>query len=410
MARLLKKDFCFGHALLTTINNVWAVLTIAAQHGAHQVPVPFPRAMPLPRCSGRTAIPPPRSKTSGFYSSRDGSLRIPGSLPWRRPFVQNCTRWWTANLLPLLTATRSQGWDSSGRKALKIYATGPDDMLSDNEDAADDFESDIDVGDEDGGLRWLSEVTAADPFYTPRTGRVDCQVSATKLSCILAAVLARAIELKQQHRRLIDIVDQSQSDQTVTGRRFNDPKSDVNCFVTSMAVGSVGLNLHHACADGVVAQLSRSISPLTQAAGPIVRLGQEKEVHWDVLVAKDSLTQVQEARICESRLRTSIQGAAAELIAYEVIRMHWGQTFNRIVWEMTLPDSVADYETKVHARFGAARDAEFGESVVHLRRQRKWWEETSTANSAADKNVRGGSLDVLRAVGALAVHGTGQRS
>ncbi|OAA65519.1 hypothetical protein SPI_02306 [Niveomyces insectorum RCEF 264] len=52
-------------------------------------------------------------------------------------------------------------------------------------------------------------------------------------------------------------------------------------------------------------------------------------------------------------LLPAIDGHAAELVAYEVMRIHWGQTFNKLVWEIRPMRNVIDFETRENAQFGA---------------------------------------------------------
>ena len=137
---------------------------------------------------------------------------------------------------------------------------------------------------------------------------------------------------------------------------------DVNVFVTSLAVSSFGLNLYHCCADGIIAQFSWSFGALHQATGRITRLGQKLPVTWTIIKTDFSFYNVQEQRLCikwAKQLLTTmtipelITGRAAELLVYEVMKQHWSQPFNRLVWEANPPKSVYDFESDEYEKFGS---------------------------------------------------------
>lgn len=120
---------------------------------------------------------------------------------------------------------------------------------------------------------------------------------------------------------------------------FNDPTSDVNVFVTSLALASYGLNFHRCCARGLVLQFPWNANAVLQAFGRLVRVGQKEQVQWTILRVADTFHDWQEERICakfveQVRAESSIPEwvASTELrtiCAYELVRYLFGQPWNR---------------------------------------------------------------------------------
>ncbi|OIW31534.1 hypothetical protein CONLIGDRAFT_678009 [Coniochaeta ligniaria NRRL 30616] len=64
---------------------------------------------------------------------------------------------------------------------------------------------------------------------------------------------------------------------------FNNIRKPCDVMVASMALASVGLNLHHACHRGIVVQFPNSANNVLQAIARLVRPGQKYPVEWILL-------------------------------------------------------------------------------------------------------------------------------
>ncbi len=73
--------------------------------------------------------------------------------------------------------------------------------------------------------------------------------------------------------------------------RFNDPRSTLEVLVMSTMVGSVGLNLQHACSHQIMAATTASDPQERQALARLWRFGQKEEVTALKLVVDDTYAQ-----------------------------------------------------------------------------------------------------------------------
>ncbi|EFX01739.1 snf2 family helicase [Grosmannia clavigera kw1407] len=219
------------------------------------------------------------------------------------------------------------------------------------------------------------------------TGRAEMATFAMRFSPVLAKVVQLAIEAVQAKERILIMVDQIWAQEVIaqtltelgldvesvrashkpTERRlavgrFNDPTAEVSAYVTSMNLSSFGLNLQKCCSRGVLAQFSYSFNTFEQCLGRLVRIGQNSNVTWSILKQDASYSCLQEERLYEKwakqllaalTLPEHLSDTSAEVVVYEVMRLHWGAPFNRYAWRLDVPHTAADYEDEKMGRLGA---------------------------------------------------------
>lgn len=139
-------------------------------------------------------------------------------------------------------------------------------------------------------------------------------------------------------------------------RRFNNPKEKVDCLIISMALGSLGMNLHHACRSGMIIEWPPNAPTVSQTIGRLWRLGAEQAgtINWDIVKTSDSLDSYQESRLmhkqavvlaAEGNIPDQITGQLRLICAYELLREMFGQEFNRypmarVPWDRCDSDEV----------------------------------------------------------------------
>lgn len=92
-----------------------------------------------------------------------------------------------------------------------------------------------------------------------------------------APVLAAAVQelgrvLRAQH---------TEEEHAEACRQFNDPNSEVQTLIASMAIASSGHDLHLDCNVGVFISQAWNFNTHNQAMGRLTRHGQKREVAWD---------------------------------------------------------------------------------------------------------------------------------
>jgi hypothetical protein len=100
------------------------------------------------------------------------------------------------------------------------------------------------------------------------------------------------------------------SDRSTKVADFNDPESDVDCFVSSMTISGTGINLHQQCHRGIILQMGSSLDKMLQLLGRIERIGQCFPVTWRFIFRKDSFHHWQEHQVAMKfacRLATRVQ-------------------------------------------------------------------------------------------------------
>ncbi|KAL7940427.1 hypothetical protein V8C42DRAFT_356270 [Trichoderma barbatum] len=106
-------------------------------------------------------------------------------------------------------------------------------------------------------------------------------------------------------------------------RLFADPTSDAEVFVVNINIMSTGVNLHSACATGIIANLHFNAKTLLQIHGRLNRLGQTHQVRWYNLKVKNSfhdhqdrvmLTKWARQLSAECNLPSWLDGALREIV------------------------------------------------------------------------------------------------
>ncbi len=143
---------------------------------------------------------------------------------------------------------------------------------------------------------------------------------------------------------------------------FNEDDSDLDVLIINQSLSMTGLNLHHRCHIGIMAQYLWNYWGLIQVWGRIVRMGQSKLVTWYVLVTEGTYSMVMEDKMCRKivpeivfagRISPRIRGSKVRrLIAYEILRFKVGHPFNRFVWAINPPADVTDYTSTKMERMG----------------------------------------------------------
>lgn len=91
----------------------------------------------------------------------------------------------------------------------------------------------------------------------------SCPLNAWYAEVVLRAALVDA-------RTLHSALEPSERDTLVN--EFNDPQSTLRVLITTYDMGSVGLNLHHACNRVILTSPGRSWAQEAQAAGRALRV------------------------------------------------------------------------------------------------------------------------------------------
>ncbi|KAK1249352.1 hypothetical protein MKX07_002868 [Trichoderma sp. CBMAI-0711] len=156
-----------------------------------------------------------------------------------------------------------------------------------------------------GGLEWL--------FYNTRESRSQ-EFPLDRLSQVNQAEIDRA------------------------ARVFNHKFSPYTCLVTTFQALGLGVSLHEFCRRGIIVELPQNYGMLLSAMGRLWRVGQERDVEWEILVASYSFDPWLEAGITEQYaellgdlggIDEAIEGRSRRLAAFEIIREQLGQEYSR---------------------------------------------------------------------------------
>lgn len=156
---------------------------------------------------------------------------------------------------------------------------------------------------------------------SPLTGRI--------LTAALVACGIRTLHLTSRHT-------QAEIDRAV--RVFNHKFSPYTCLVTTFQVLGLGVSLHEFCRRGIIMELPPNYGMLLSAMGRLWRVGQERDVEWEILVASYSFDPWLEAGITEQYaellgdlggIDEAIEGRSRRLAAFEIIREQLGQEYSR---------------------------------------------------------------------------------
>ena len=145
--------------------------------------------------------------------------------------------------------------------------------------------------------------------------------------------------------------------------QFNNKRSGMHCLVLSISLSVAGLNLHKCCCRGLIMQYPWNWPTILQVIGRLFRIGGEKTVDWTILHVTGTMYDVAEDKMnrkfceqlrLESQIPSFVKGIRLQrMIAYEIIRLTFGQPFNRFAWVMNPPEKVQDYDSKLNQVLGS---------------------------------------------------------
>ncbi len=102
---------------------------------------------------------------------------------------------------------------------------------------------------------------------------------------------------------------------------------------------------------------------ILQVIGRLFRIGNERTVDWTILHVTGTMYDVAEDKMnrkfceqlrLESQIPPFVKGLRLQrMIAYEIIRLTFGQPFNRFAWVMNPPAKVQDYDSKLNEVLGS---------------------------------------------------------
>lgn len=114
---------------------------------------------------------------------------------------------------------------------------------------------------------------------------------------------------------------------------FNDKAVPVNALVVPSTMMLSGMNMHQACNWGIMIGMDESSAKVKQAFARLSRIGQTKEVFWDVIVMRGSHMRTQE-RACHTKemntisvmspIPTEITTDVRTMMCYQVAREQFG--------------------------------------------------------------------------------------
>ncbi|KAF5575162.1 hypothetical protein FPANT_11454 [Fusarium pseudoanthophilum] len=237
--------------------------------------------------------------------------------------------------------------------------------------AAADSENDEDNRSEDGvgGLRWyFREMQKARGRGGPEkfpTDREDIPKTFCSRSAKLCWTINRVLELKEQGKRVLIFVNHPLTSVILIAlltslcvktlnirskhdvdqrahmvRQFNNANAEngAEALVMSFQLGGFGLNLHGACHHGIIVEYPENLPTMLHSFGRLWRMGQEHEVHWDVLYLESSFDGWTETRMvskyadilaAEGQIPDEIQEEYRIIYAFELIKRYLGQDCNR---------------------------------------------------------------------------------
>ncbi|KLU89298.1 hypothetical protein MAPG_08272 [Magnaporthiopsis poae ATCC 64411] len=124
---------------------------------------------------------------------------------------------------------------------------------------------------------------------------------------------------------------------------------------------SSGLNLQHACSDGIIATTLWNANTMLQCIGRLVRIGQTKPTTWHILKVDNTVWSWSDARMYRkisfevmSRLRVEhLQfPLLKQLIAYEWCAIAFSLEFNPFCWQAEPPQGLRDFNSDRMKRMG----------------------------------------------------------
>ncbi|KAF5229897.1 hypothetical protein FANTH_14047 [Fusarium anthophilum] len=216
-----------------------------------------------------------------------------------------------------------------------------------------------------GGLRWYFgqlKLAYGDDLEFP-TIREDIPKTFCSRSPKLCWTINRVLELKAQEERVLIFVNHPLTSTILTAlltslcvetlnirsshtvdkrakmvREFNNPQNRAEALVMSYQLGGFGLNLHGACHHGIVVEYPENLPTMLHAFGRLWRMGQEHEVHWDVLYLENSFDGWADSRMAskyadilaaEGDIPDGIEGEYRIICGFELIKRYLGHDSNR---------------------------------------------------------------------------------
>ena len=129
-----------------------------------------------------------------------------------------------------------------------------------------------------------------------------------------------------------------QSDRDRAIRLFAKASDEHTVLLTSSALNAFGVDFHRACHQGIMFEESSNIANKQQCCGRLWRLGQEHDVTFEILYNQGTYDGESESRnlrkhvltLCgEGGIPRQITGTLRLLVAYEIMRIYFGQRVNR---------------------------------------------------------------------------------
>ncbi|KAK4151717.1 hypothetical protein C8A00DRAFT_35617 [Chaetomidium leptoderma] len=238
-----------------------------------------------------------------------------------------------------------------------------------------------------GGLAWLYSISPDTINTVPPTGRFEMVYWALSESPVLLEVFDLVLQFRSEGLRSLIVVNNpwlqnyihsvlafasigvgsirashTSNERDSIVHAFNSEEGDIEFLVINQSLSMAGLNLHHKCCRGIVAQYSWNYWGLFQVISRLYRIGQRWVVKWFIVVCAGTYSHVLEDKMCRKivpeiiftgRIPEWIKGATLrKMVAYEILRMKFSHPFNRFVWVINPPTSAADYTNAKMTRMG----------------------------------------------------------
>ncbi|KAL7935481.1 hypothetical protein V8C35DRAFT_333965 [Trichoderma chlorosporum] len=155
----------------------------------------------------------------------------------------------------------------------------------------------------------------------PWTGRI--------MNALLVACGIKSLFCKPTHSR------------TEMKRAINDSNNGplpYTCIVTTLQCPIESLKLHESCHRGIIMELPMDYATLSRAISQLWRLGQKRDVIWEILIAQHSFDSFMEVKMLAQyadvlavtgRIDAAITGEARRICAFEIMRQQFGQECSR---------------------------------------------------------------------------------
>ncbi|PNP61064.1 hypothetical protein FNYG_14152 [Fusarium nygamai] len=158
---------------------------------------------------------------------------------------------------------------------------------------------------------------------------VNHPLTSTILTALLTSLCVETLNIRSSHT-----VDK----RAQMVREFTNTQNRAEALVMSYQLGGFGLNLHGACHHGIIVEYPDNLPTMLHAFGRLWRMGQENEVHWDVLYLENSFDGWAESHMAskyadilaaEGDIPDLIVGEYRIICGFELIKRYLGQDSNR---------------------------------------------------------------------------------